>query len=358
MAIRCLIATSVFLAVLSTVRAQLPVRVVTVANKIRSYRTTPWGDPDLQGTWTSDDARVVPIERPVQYGERAFLTEQELQAREKAVQKSHELIYTGGDAHSPALAQAQAKARGLKPALSKGPFGTGVDAAPVSPNWAEFARRASRQTSLVVNPSNGRIPALTTEAKARLAAKEATRRRPPESWEDFGLYFRCITRGVTGSILPVIYGNGLEIVQAPGYVAIRYEMVHETRIIPLDGRPHINPRIRAYMGDPIGHWDSDTLVIDTTNFTDRTTVGINGEVGPPHSESMHLVERFRRSSEDQIDYQVTIDDPKTYTAPWTIAFPITQEPGYRIFEYACHEGNRAMRNVLGAARADELKAGR
>src|SRR5271170_3389981 len=211
---------------------------------------TPWGDPDIQGTWTSDDTWGVPFERPKNFGTRATLTEDELKAREKTVANSGEFIESGGQNHSPAKAQLDAAAKGeAAPAPPPGRFGRGVDAAPVPGHWGEFARRPSHQTSQVVDPPDGRIPALTPEAQALLDAKTKLRREPiPGSWVNWSDYDRCITRGVAGSIIPVIYGNGLEIVQTPGYVAIRYEMVHYARIIPTDGRAHLPANVHSYMG--------------------------------------------------------------------------------------------------------------
>jgi hypothetical protein len=323
---------------------------------------TPWGDPDLEGTWTGDDTWGVPFERPKQFGTRKTLTEDELKDRQKRVVQSEEFVETGvragssPGAHSPAVAQIEAASKGeAPPPPAQGQYGRGVDAAPVPGHWGEFARRPSPATSQVVDPPDGRIPPITPEAQKMLDAKMATRRRAPQSWEDWSYYDRCITRGVAGSIIPVIYGNGLEIVQAPGYVAIRYEMVHDVRIIPLGKQEHAGPGYRSWLGDPIGHWEGNTLVVDTTNFIGKTSIGVNGDAGPPSSEEAHLVERFTRTAGNRIDYQLRVEDPKTYTAPWTVEFPITQEPGYKIFEYACHEGNMAMRNMLSAARADEAK---
>ena len=231
-----------------------------------------------------------------------------------------------------------------------------MDAAPVPGHWGEAARRASKQTSQIVDPPNGKIPALTSEAQQKLAAKTAIRRRPPQTWTDWSYYDQCITRGVAGSIIPVIYGNGLEIVQSPGYVAIRYEMVHDQRLIPVDGRPHASSKIRSYMGDAVGHWEGNTLVVETTNFIgDKLTIGANGDMGAPYSDALVLTERFTRVAPNTVNYEMTINDPKTYTAPWKIAFPITQEPGYKLFEYACHEGNMSLRNMLSAARAEAEK---
>ncbi len=163
------------------------------------------------------------------------------------------------------------------------------------------------------------------------------------------IYDRCITRGVTAGFFPAIYGNGSQFIQTPETVAIRYEMIHETRLIPLDNRPRT--KIRSYMGEPRGHWEGNTLVVETTNF-------IGGKLsisGPPYSEDLVLTERFTRVAPDVLEYSVTVNDPKTYVAPWTATFPLTSEPGYEIFEYACHEGNYAMRNRLSAARALEAK---
>ena len=152
----------------------------------------------------------------------------------------------------------------------------------------------------------------------------------------------------------MIYGNGLEIVQTPGYVAIRYEMVHDARIIPTDGRAHLPASVRSYMGDPVGHWEGNTLVVETTNFNGKMGIGPNG--GGIGSEDAKLIERFTRVSDNTINYELTVDDPKIYTAQWKIAFPITHEPGYQIYEYACHEGNMAMRNMITGTLADEAKA--
>jgi hypothetical protein len=280
-----------------------------------------------------------------------------LKARAKTVQNSEEFVESGGTNHSPALAEIQAKEKGETAPAPQGRFGRGVDSAPVPGHWGEFARRASHQTSQVVDPPDGRLPPLTPEAQAALDAKMKIRREPiPASYTNWSYYDRCITRGVAGSILPVIYGNGLEIVQTPGYVAIRYEMVHDVRIIPTDGRPHISSNIKSYMGDAVGHWEGKTLVVETTNLLGgRMAVGVNGDGGAPYSDDMKLTERFTRVSANTVNYELIVDDPKTYTATWKVAFPITHEPGYQLFEYACHEGNMAMHNMLNAARLDDAK---
>ena len=210
----------------------------------------------------------------------------------------------------------------------------------------------------MVDPPDGRIPPVTPEARARIAGRDTGSfgAGPFNAPEDLTNFDRCITRSVVGSIFPRPYNNGLRIVQAPGYIAITHEMIHETRVIPLDGRPHLGSNIRMYMGDSRGRWENGTLVVDTTNLTDRTSIGFNGN-GLRHSAAMHLVERFTRTDADTIQYQVTIDDPKTYTRPFKMAVPMTAAPaGYQMFEYACHEGNYGMPNILSAARADEAAA--
>ncbi|HEX4137711.1 MAG TPA: hypothetical protein VHY84_24085 [Bryobacteraceae bacterium] len=297
---------------------------------------TSWGDPDLQGVWTSDNFYGVPFERPAQYGNREYLTDEEYAAKAK------ETDYLATSVQA-----------GVYPKAGYWARQKGVDAKAVPTNWTEYARRAPRQTSLIVDPPNGRTPPLTAYGESVRAAQAAARKPRPESWLDISIYDRCITRGVAGSMFPVIYGNGSEIVQMPGLVAIRYEMIHETRLIPTDGRPHAPADVRTYMGDPRGHWEGNTLVVETTNFLGGTNgFGGNGG-GLPYSDETRLVERFTRLDDRTVHYQITINDPKTYTAPWTAAFEITHEPGYRLFEYACHEGNYAMRNSLSAARAEE-----
>src|SRR5262250_3211050 len=195
------------------------------------------------------------------------------------------------------------------------------------------------------------------EARLRPFGEGAGNNDPKaDSPEDFSYYIRCITRGVTGSVFPVIYGNGQQIVQGPGYVTILQEMVHEARVVPLDGRPHAGPNMRSYMGDPRGHWEGNTLVVETTNFLgNKTGIGLNGG-GTPTSDALKLTERYTRVDPNTINYEMTVDDPKTYTKPWKVGFPISQEPGYQNFEYACHEGNYAMFDSLSGARAQERAA--
>jgi hypothetical protein len=229
---------------------------------------------------------------------------------------------------------------------------------PVSPppHWLERGE-PQRQASLIVDPPNGRTPPLTEAAQARQAALREARqgRGPADSYTDRSNYDRCITRGIAGSVLPVIYNNGNQIVQSPGYVAIVNEMIHETRVVPLDGRPHVGSDIKMWLGDSRGRWEGDTLVVETTNLTDRTAIGVNGG-GTRHSTKIKVTERYTRIDDDTMDYRMTIDDPETWTAPWTMQFPLQRDDEYGMFEYACHEGNLAMFNILSGARADERAA--
>jgi hypothetical protein len=302
---------------------------------------TPWGDPDLQGIWPGDTG--VPMQRAVELGERTTLTDEEFARRE-----------------AQARAQAAADAELF---VTNGPGG-GRGGGGVGPpsHWLERGT-PTRQTSLIVDPPDGRLPALTPEAqKLRTEARGGRGltgewRGEADSYEDLNIYYRCITRGVLGSMIPVIYGNGNEIVQAPGYVVLRHEMIHESRIIPLDGRPHPAPGIRLYMGHSRGRWDGDTLVVETANFTDKVAIGSNGAgyPGDPghHSEALRLVERFTRTGENTLEYRATVEDSQTWTKPWTLLIRLTRSHDYQVHEYACHEGNYAMRNILSGARAEE-----
>ena len=297
---------------------------------------TPWGDPDLQGIWPGNMG--TPMQRPVALKDQAQLSDEEYAKRVEQSKKQ-------------AAADTQEFAS----------EGARVGIGPPS-YWTERGT-PTRQTSLIIDPPDGRLPALTPEEvkfrKEARGGKGVTGewRGEADSYEDMNLYYRCISRGLLGSMIPVVYNNGNQIVQAPGYVAFRNEMIHETRIIPLDGRPHVNPAIRSYMGDSRGHWEGNTLVVETTNFTDKTSIGSNGAgyPGDPghHSAALKITERFTRVDAKTMNYQATVDDPKTWTKPWTILIPLTQNNNYQLLEYACHEGNYAMGDILSGARVQE-----
>ena len=314
----------------------LAVTALLAAAQAKHYTPpkTPWGDPDLQGMWPGQ--LRAPMQRPMDLGERKTLTEEEFLKREEQNKR-----------------QAQADNEEFAPA------NRAVGIGPPS-YWTERGR-PSRQTSLIVDPPNGRMPPLTPEGKRIVAATPAEWRGVANTWEDLSLYYRCITRGVVGTTLPSAYDNGNQILQAPGYVVIRQEMIHENRVIPLDRRPHAGRNIRMYMGDSRGHWEGNTLVVETTNFTDKTSIGgnrvaYNGE-GGRNSDALRLVERFTRVDPDMLGYEVTIEDPKTWTKPWTMQIPFQLDNNYKLHEYACHEGNYAMRDILSGARAEEKAAG-
>ena len=310
---------------------------------------TPWGDPDLQGIWPGTDSIGVPFERPERFGTRLFLTDAELKEREQQAVKQEELDVLDFDLQKP-------------PAeiVALGDVG-GVTSPP--PHWLERGV-PSRQTSLIVQPTNGRMPAMTPEGAARQKAAGGTyvKQTGFNSASELGPYDRCISRGVVGSMMPVVYNNGNEIVQAPGLVAFRNEMIHEVRVIPLesstgsrgDGRPQLPASMKSYMGSSRGHFEGNTLVVRTTNLNGKTGMQGNGMMLIP-SDSIVIEERFTPVSANVLQYEVTIDDPKTWTAPWKVSFPLKRDQDYQMFEYACHEGNYAMRNTLSGSRADEGK---
>jgi hypothetical protein len=315
-------------------RPSAPASKPTPAGETWTPPKTPWGDPDLQGIYTSDDYMNTPLERPSAYGERLYFTEGEL-----------------AEAAAKLVKQAEAELQGRDQGLRVYTVGDPRF------DWGERPRRPARQTSLIVDPPNGKMPSLTPEGRKRQLQIRQTAispQTPPASWKDYDFYIRCISRGLAGSILPSSYGNGTQIVQAPGFVTILHEKVHEARIIPLDQRPHVGASIRSYMGDSRGRWDGNTLVVETTNFLDGTTsIGRNGGNSVATSDALRLVERFTRADPDTMNYELTVDDPRIFTAPWKIAFPITQESGYELFEYTCHETNYSMTNMLSGARAQE-----
>ncbi|HEY7444807.1 MAG TPA: hypothetical protein VH701_20420 [Vicinamibacterales bacterium] len=291
---------------------------------------TPWGDPDLQGVFTTDDEFGVPFERPEQFGERALVTdaefaEREAQARRQAATDAEEFV--------------------APRAAGRGGDGTGPPA-----HWLERGK-PSKRTSLVIDPPDGRIPYLDDQARQRNARAVNSRTSgngPFDGPEALDLYDRCITRGLPHVIFPTIYNNTSQIVQGPGYVAIFYEMIHDARVIPLDGRPHLSSTIRPYFGDSRGRWEGDTLVVDVTNFP-KHLVNYRG-AGP----SLHVVERFRRVDDQTIRYEVTVADPETFRRPWTAALSLKRDARQvQVLEYACHEGNYAMTNILSGARAAE-----
>src|SRR3954471_20591861 len=305
---------------LAVLSAQAPAKPPASA-KIFTVAKTAWGDPDISGVWTSDAAIGIPMQRPDQFGGRAELNEEEYAAKLKR--------------------DAQTRERAEN---AIGSFR----------NDNAWLVKSFRQTSLIVDPPDGKMPAVTPEAEKRRATRDQGTfgAGPFDKTEDFTNYDRCITRGIIGSVLPVVYGNGNRIMQAPGQVIISYEMVHDTRVIYTDGRPHIGKGIRQLLGDSRGRWEGNTLVIETTNLTDRTSIGLNGN-GLRHSEEMMMTERITRVGADELRYEITMNDPKTYTKPFTISLPLMSPPGYQLLPYECHEGDYAVRNALSGERAED-----
>ena len=288
---------------------------------------TPWGDPDIQGSFDNTSENGTPLERPEIF-----------EGRKLEDIKGEELLKIKSDAQKRTVEN------------FSGPLH-----APEGWWQPDLNMIKGSQAWLVVDPPNGRIPALTPEATqratARAAARRASGRGPADSWEDRSLYDRCITRGLPGSMMPAIYGNSYQIIQAPGYVTIIYEMIHETRVIPLNNTPHAAPNVRSYMGDARGHFEGDTLVVETTNFREE---GIYRNANPA---MLKLTERFTRTAPDVVKWSVTVDDSSTWTRPWTFSMPLLQDhQGAPVLEYACHEGNLGLMDILSAARAEEKKA--
>jgi hypothetical protein len=284
------------------------------------------GQPDLQGVWTN--ATITPFERPPQLAGKAFLTEQEAAELEKQA--------------------AQSK-------VDKPP--APGDVGNYNQVWFDAGTKVvgTRQTSLVMDPPDGRVPV----KPAAEAKRDYDLAHIGDSYEHMSVWDRCITRGVPGRMFPAGYNNAYQILQSPGYVVIMSEMIHDARVIPMDGRAHAPADVRSWDGDSRGHWDGNSLVVDTTNFNGKGWVATSAATGRmkgiPESQALHVVERFTRVAAGTIQYEVTIDDPNVYTKPWKVSIPLTHDPQYVVYEYACQEGNQAVENILRGARAKEAK---
>jgi hypothetical protein len=293
---------------------------------------TPWGHPDISGIYTNKDETNTPLERPDQFKGRS--------AEE----------FSAAD-----LDKLTKERQAIAAKIAGGIGGAETGAGPT--HWYEHLKGNSSRAWLIIDPPDGKLPAMTAQAMKREAAYAALNdarngEGRADSWLDRSLYDRCITRGLPGSMMPAIYGNSYQILQSPDSVAIRYEMIHETRVIPLDNRPHVSPRIREYLGDARAHWDGNTLVVETTNFTNRTHMGYNNRY---NSEKYKLTERFTPVAANRLQWQATIDDPDTWTRPWTFTMPLIRDDSQQVFEYGCHEGNLGLEHILSAARAEEKK---
>ena len=282
---------------------------------------TSWGHPSLQGVYSTDDMRSVPRDRPEEMGTREKLTPEELAKRVESDAKERDRV------------------------LNKSSFSSN-----------SVGSRTFGWTSQIIDPPNGRMPSLSAagEARKRPQDRGSYGAGPFDTFEDFHLYDRCITRGILGSSFAVIYGNGVRIAQSPDSVVIGYEMLADSRVIPLVDKPAVQDSLKQYLGTSRGYWDGDTLVIETKNFNGKTSIGGNG-IGTRHSDQLVLTERLRRVDPNMIEYRVTVDDPLTYSAPWTARMMWTTQPGYEIYEYSCHEANRAIAGGLGGERNYEMR---
>jgi hypothetical protein len=291
-----------------------------------SVPRTSWGHPDLQGIWTTDEEIGIPFERPAAFGTRTYLTDEEISQRAEQRRKRAAAAGTAG-----------------------------------REQWYEAKENPSRRTSLIIDPPDGRMPSYTPEARARAvdprtsvgygSSAEAAGSGPFDGPEDLNLATRCITRGLPSTWVPSQNNNGFQIVQNPGYVTIFYERLHEARVIAIDGPPALPSGIRQWIGSSRGRWEGDTLVVEVTNFSNRTNYERSGD-------TLRLIERYTRVDADTVRVEITVDDPTTWAKPWTFAVTGKKDPNYwQIFEYACHEGNRSISHILSGARAQE-KAGR
>jgi hypothetical protein len=317
--------------VLVTVALMIPLQASAQRAKAETGKgweapRTPWGEPDIHGLWPSGDWRRVPLQRPENFGTRNELTQEEFAERERQA-------IVDSEADSAQFAAEEVR-------LNNSP-----------PSYWQDRGSAKLQASLIIDPPNGRLPTRTAAAEQRTAAQTAARqgRGAADSWEDRSLYERCITRGML-NFLPTLYNNGNEILQSPGYVVIRHEMINETRIVPITDRPFSN--VRTYLGESRGRWEENTLVVETKNYlTERTVIS-----GARVSDELRVIERFTRTGPETLRYEATVDDPGTWTQPWTVSFELAEDPSYELYEYACHEGNYAMANLLRTARIEEAAA--
>ena len=331
---RCSMMVAVWCVALTTLAGQAPgpntPRGSAASGASTLNMRTPWGAPDLQGTWTSEPEFGVPFERPAEFAGRELLTDQEYakrvaQSERQAAEALNEIdVFTTDTSNAGAV---------------------GSPTSP-PPHWLERST-ASRRTSLVIDPPDGRIPPTTPQARARLAnqTRGSFGDGPFDSAADFTLYDRCITRGVPGAMFPAVYNATTRIVQSPDAVAITYEMIHETRVIPLEPLDAVSGAIREYLGIARGRWQGNTLVVETTNFNGKT-------VYRGASDKLRMVERFTRLDKETLRYEVTIEDADTWPRPWTAQLNLRPRPE-GLFEYACHEGNYGIGNMLSAARAAE-----
>ena len=302
---------------------------------------TEWGHPDLQGLFTNEiDPNVVPMERAEELGNKAYYTDADIRAmKARAAQAQPEPELSGAAVSAP---PAGANVGGYN-ADVWGIYGIAEDVL------------STRQTSLIIDPPNGRAP----NRESAWQTRQYNLEHVEDDYVHLTVWDRCLTRGVPGTMLPGGYNNSLRIIQTPDHIAILHEMIHETRIIPLNKSNHIDEKIRLWMGDSVAHWEGDTLVVETINFNDKIEIANSSAGGRlrglPSGDEQHLVERFTRVSEDTIIWEGRITSPESFTQPITIALPLTLDPDYDMYEYACHEGNYGLANILRAGRARDAR---
>ena len=289
-------------------------------------RRTSWGEPLIEGTYTNKDEFGTPFERP-----------DELAGKQRSE--------FGPEQMAELMKDRSARGRAIAASIG-GSAENDTGAGP--PHWYEYLDAINGRPWFVSEPADGKVPELTEEGKERAqkARQGFAKRDKPDSYTDMSNYDRCISIGLPGSMMPMIYGNAYEVTQSPGVVAIRYEMVHETRVIPTDGSAHVGKAIGSYMGDARGHWQGDTLVVETTNI--RETAAYRNA-----STNLKITERFKPIDADTLSWTVRFEDPATWTGPWAIEMPLKRKADAMPFEYACHEGNRGLQDILSAARAAE-----
>ena len=285
---------------------------------------TSWGDPSIEGTYTNKDEFGTPFERPDDLAGK--------QRREFGPEQMKELMVER-------TRRAQAGAARIGGSATN-------DTGAGPPHWYEHLEAINSRPWLVSEPADGKVPAVTDAARQRAQARSLPKREAPDTYTDMSLYDRCITIGLPGSMMPMIYGNAYRITQSPGYVAIQYEMVHEARIIPLNDSPRIPSNLELYMGDARGRWEGDSLVVETRNI--RPEAAYRNA-----SENLVITERFTPVDENTLSWEVRFEDPATWTAPWAFEMPLKRSAEAAPFEYACHEGNLGLANILSAARATD-----
>ncbi len=309
--------------------ASLPLLISSAFAAEWTQPMTSWGEPDIQGTWPINHLIGVPMQRDPKHGDRAMLTDEEFAEELASVEARDERFQTG----------------------------------PIP--QADAAGTAMRQTSLIVEPADGRFPELTANGKelqAKMRSSYDPKQTVFDTIGDFSAWDRCITRGMPVSMLPRNYNNGIRFFQSPGYVVISLEMAHEARVIPTNGAPALASEIRQWMGESRGHWEGNTLVVETVNFahgldTGMTSGGVPGAPGPqPSSDDLRIVERFTRTGPDSMDFEMVVEDPAVLASgSFTVKYPMVLDNDYKMYEYACHEGNTAVRNYIETSRFERAQ---